>query len=522
MIDFNIIPINVNKILNSSHPFYTVSYSVNMPGIVYDYTILENMWYITQTGYQWEIDSFTDEQLVLKDVDDFNKSKIDYFTNALPYTYFDTISNVTENSTGYLIDINSLPDLSALKVYFDQYYGNKMSYTVIFEAYARFQRMSSGGTYFNFSGTSDYQIVMYSGDTWKVSDKLIIPGSFIFNPTTGFLQYYTNESGVYDIPIFGNLSGMTNVNENDILIYKDGYWINTGATSILSGGTISDVYYTNSTQTPTTIGGILSGSSFSAQTMQQMFDLLLYPELFPSLTSPSVSISLTVLSNYEVGVSIPELSFNVNFNRGLISPAYGTTGFRSGLPISYNYVGSGLTSYSNTGLTDSRKIYDYIVLPGSNNWYCNVSYSQGEQPLSSKGNNYNTPLSSGSINTINRGFVGVYPFLYGMSENILSESTLYNTLSLQGKIISVQGNKNVTLNDELKYIYFAYPATYSDLKTTGGIIDQNGFDVTQSFTKYVYNVNSYDLTNNWTTSYKIYRSNDPTSVLNGTYQFKFT
>src|ERR1035437_6087185 len=54
--------------------------------------------------------------------------------------------------------------------------------------------------------------------------------------------------------------------------------------SLITGLTLT---YTNTTPTPVTIGGISSGSVFSGLTTSQMFDELLYPELFPTLVNPS-------------------------------------------------------------------------------------------------------------------------------------------------------------------------------------------------------------------------------------------
>ena len=64
---------------------------------------------------------------------------------------------------------------------------------------------------------------------------------------------------------------------------------------------VSGSTYTNLTPTPTTIGGISAGSTFSGQTMQQMWDALLYPYQFPAFTS----FSRTGLSSvYELGQDI--------------------------------------------------------------------------------------------------------------------------------------------------------------------------------------------------------------------------
>ena len=59
--------------------------------------------------------------------------------------------------------------------------------------------------------------------------------------------------------------------------------------------------YTNATITPTTIGGIAAGTTFSAKTWQQMFDSLLYPYQTPTFSAFSFTGAVTPL---EVGATI--------------------------------------------------------------------------------------------------------------------------------------------------------------------------------------------------------------------------
>ena len=66
----------------------------------------------------------------------------------------------------------------------------------------------------------------------------------------------------------------------------------------LSGAT---VIYNNAAPTPTTIGGIPAGSSFTGKTMQQMWDSLLYPYQYPAFTSFSRT---NISSQYELGEQI--------------------------------------------------------------------------------------------------------------------------------------------------------------------------------------------------------------------------
>lgn len=102
---------------------------------------------------------------------------------------------------------------------------------------------------------------------------------------------------------------------------------NTGGTfnvtGFTTGGTGGDLY-TNSAATPTTIGGIGAGSTFSAKTMQEMWDSLLYPYQSPAFSS----FSLGIASPLEIGADIATgqtftwgttNSFNVSANTVQIS-----------------------------------------------------------------------------------------------------------------------------------------------------------------------------------------------------------
>ena len=115
-----------------------------------------------------------------------------------------------------------------------------------------------------------------------------------------------------------------------------------------------------------------------------------------------------------------------------------------------------------------------------------------------------------------RTLSGVFPFFWGMDATAaLSGTALYGALI---KSVTSKANKNVTFNDSNKYIYFCYPASYSNLTS---IKDPNNFEVLGSFTQTTVNVTSTGLGTNYTESYKVYRTNALTTVNNGLFQFKF-
>jgi hypothetical protein len=73
----------------------------------------------------------------------------------------------------------------------------------------------------------------------------------------------------------------------------------------LAGGGGGGVLYTNPAATPVTVGGIPAGSTFLNQTMQQMWDALLYPYQYPAFTAYAISGESTT---QEVGDSIAAAS----------------------------------------------------------------------------------------------------------------------------------------------------------------------------------------------------------------------
>lgn len=108
----------------------------------------------------------------------------------------------------------------------------------------------------------------------------------------------------------------------------------------------------------------------------------------------------------------------------------------------------------------------------------------------------------------------VYPFLYG-SNDLQSGIDHYAVLT---HLLQTKANKIVSFNDTNKYFHFGYPASYGNLS---GIYDQNGFNVTNAFTKLTVTVNSAGLDNDWSVSYYVYVTNAKTTIPGYNYTFKF-
>ena len=205
--------------------------------------------------------------------------------------------------------------------------------------------------------------------------------------------------------------------------------------------------YSNDLPTPVTVGGITGGSTFLDIPLVGMWDTLLYPELFPALTNPNNAFALTQAGLHEIAEVIAVLNFGASFNRGSINPAYGTSGFRSGLPNTYSYTGTGLpAAVGSVLLVDAQNVLIYTVLTGSQAWTNTVSYDVGEQPKSNKGNNYDTPLAAGTTAAKTVSIIGVYPYFATTAViTVLTKQSLalMNSVYVQTNVVAEDdlGNK---------------------------------------------------------------------------------
>lgn len=157
---------------------------------------------------------------------------------------------------------------------------------------------------------------------------------------------------------------------------------------------------------PNAVGGIAKGTKVSdleGKTYDEILDDLLFPTVNPTFTSPSATIKLSGYSaTQEVGAAAPvESNFTTTFNKGSINLNGVKQNDRAGeITESYIYFGEDV---SNTTLPQK-------VTLGESKYYYHVDYSEGPQPLDNKGNNYSTPLKSGSVNSSAITINGTYPW----------------------------------------------------------------------------------------------------------------
>ncbi len=139
-----------------------------------------------------------------------------------------------------------------------------------------------------------------------------------------------------------------------------------------------------------TVGGVTSGKHYDEGTsIENKLRDMLNPTEYPTLTNPSATISSSIAKLLEKGSSV-NATLTVNFNRGSINPAYGTSGYRSGAAQGY---------VMNGGTEQAGKTFNVIVNETYKTFTATVRYAAGEQPKDSTGADYSTPLPAGSVNS---------------------------------------------------------------------------------------------------------------------------
>lgn len=166
-----------------------------------------------------------------------------------------------------------------------------------------------------------------------------------------------------------------------------------------------------------TVGGISINNSFVDKTNAELWDILINPTLYPTLTPPTSTFSITSSTRVEIG-SVITIKFKATFNRGSISPQYDASSvYRSGLPNKYNFDGN-LSNIISSALEETFNLESYTVLNGTQSWHSTVDYDAGVSPTDSKGASYDkTALIAGTTSSKTASLYGVYPW-YGTTIDV--------------------------------------------------------------------------------------------------------
>lgn len=268
--------------------------------------------------------------------------------------------------------------------------------------------------------------------------------------------------------------------------------VNKGLT--LTGDSLGTIYNTliDDSVNSVAVGGaaIASASVWKTKNMVQVLDTILFPDVAPTYTIPTISTSSTITGTREIGESISPVittvgnkndagaftsiltrrnSTTINTN---ITPVQNSitniaTQFGYADPNNPNY------SYSST-YTDEG----FIVVSGSTTWNALADYNNGLPKKNNKGINDVRAFSVRSVNapqSASTGFgssnstvTGIYPYFWGVSGISLTASDVATIIASgsANKILSTSvGTISITFAASSQYVWVAIPIA-STVKTT--------------------------------------------------------
>lgn len=261
------------------------------------------------------------------------------------------------------------------------------------------------------------------------------------------------------------------------------------------------------------LGGIPAGTTVAQlknKTFSQLFDELIFPTVNPTFVAPVAYLSLKSTSTpiiQEVGTtgaSVPVVaSFTMGYNPGAIKIAGVKKLNRGGaLKSDESFI------YINNDPTNKR--FPTKIPEGSIIYKYRAAYAQGPQPLDSKGNNYQTPLPAGTVDSAAITINGVYPYFTNKDNNgAFAKLALTTSNTLSAVKFKAEGpNKHI----------FKLPVKYTLTKvellnTLSGKYENYGID---KFTKTTENIEVQGKQ----VSYAVYTRND--AGFNGESTFNIT
>lgn len=259
------------------------------------------------------------------------------------------------------------------------------------------------------------------------------------------------------------------------------------------------------------LGGIPAGTTVAQlknKTFSQLFDELIFPTVNPTFEAPTAFLSLNRIPTIQevgtTGASVPVgASFNTVYNPGAIKIAGVKKQNRGGdLKANESFI------YINNA--PANKKFPTEIPEGSIIYKYRAAYAQGPQPLDSKGNNYQTPLPAGTVDSAPITINGVYPYFTNKDNNEVFAKlalTTFNTLSALK--FKAEGPNKHTFKLPVKYTLVKIEL----LNTLSGKYENYGID---KFTKTIENIEVQGKQ----VSYAVYTRND--AGFNGESTFNIT
>lgn len=303
----------------------------------------------------------------------------------------------------------------------------------------------------------------------------------------------TPEGDTTDEVAITNAVGATALQTGDLAIVKraiagdkfqyTGYAYNGSEWAAMDGNyNAENVYFAKDLITTSAIGNITltNGQATIAaegKNLKQVFETIFVKEKNPTVTQPSVSVSLSGAGAKEVGTKVTP-SYNATFNKG--SYEYGPdTGLAATWAVkdSRNEEGTAAAgSFSELEVGDNT---NYTVT-------ATATYGAGATPLTNIGNPYAAgAIVAGSKNGTSSAITGYRNSFYGTLTEMPEALSSATIRGLSGKANAKWANgKTFTISIPVgaKAVIFAYPATLRDVTS---VKDVNGLsaEVKSAFVK---------------------------------------
>lgn len=255
-----------------------------------------------------------------------------------------------------------------------------------------------------------------------------------------------------------------------------------------------------------TIGSINAGDITPIGSTLDSFITQLTSKTFtPTYVAPSLNlIGSGITSTSEIG-TIANIVLTANFNRGSI---VGKTVNSIWQPSTFQNYRSGIANnYTidsiDLDLVNTLTKTNYQILSGANTFSALVNYDIGIQPVNSKNENFETPLSAGSVSA-NVTFYGYNKLFYGTdSVNNVTYTLSSEIRALVNSILNPLNGTTFTINIPAgaKMVTISYPAYLEDISSIKHVEGLNA-EIKSVFNKTLINV---ERANNYLAiSYKVY------------------
>jgi hypothetical protein len=226
-------------------------------------------------------------------------------------------------------------------------------------------------------------------------------------------------------------------------------------------------------------------------TIVQVLDAILFPDLLPTYTIPTLTLSSSVSGTQEIGSTVSQnltltgtkndagaftalsVSRDVGAGSGVLSSTTSPT-IANATDIDDQY---GYSDPNNPNKTYTLSYNDsYVVVSGTTTWSGSGDYSAG----SAKQNNKNVtdartaalrtttaPQSAGSNFASDSDTVtGIYPYYWGVSSTQPTAASIATAISSgvgANKVLaSASGTVSVTFNASSEYVWMAHAASYTN------------------------------------------------------------